>query len=116
MLLQQLHPFLIEGIPVVGLEPSTVAVLRDEMPNLMPHDMDVQRLSQKAFLLSEFLDQENVDLPQLHRQAVLAQPRMATAVAGHREVAPEEVRWQGLARVRTCWGWQHHQCCSPRLP
>jgi FAD/FMN-containing dehydrogenase/Fe-S oxidoreductase len=70
-LLQHLRPYLTEGIPVVGLEPSTVAVLRDEMPNLLPHDMDVQRLRQKAHLLSEFLDQEDVELPQLHRQAVL---------------------------------------------
>jgi nitrite reductase/ring-hydroxylating ferredoxin subunit len=69
--LQQLRPYLIEGLPVVGLEPSTVAVFRDEMPNLLLHDIDVQRLSQKAYLRSEFLDQEDVELPSLHRQAVL---------------------------------------------
>jgi Fe-S oxidoreductase len=69
--LRQLRPYLLEGIPVVGLEPSTVAVFRDEMPNLLPHHMDVQRLSQKAYLLSEFLDQEDVELPALYRHAVL---------------------------------------------
>src|SRR5262249_40666789 len=66
-----LHPYLVQGLPIVGLEPSTVAVFRDEMPNLLPHDMDVQRLRQKAYLLSEFLDQQDVELPQLHGQAVL---------------------------------------------
>ena len=35
-MLARLRPWLDEGVPVVGLEPSCVAVFRDELPKLMP--------------------------------------------------------------------------------
>jgi FAD/FMN-containing dehydrogenase/Fe-S oxidoreductase len=69
--LRQLRPYAVQGVPVIGLEPSTVSVFRDEVPNLMPHDRDGQRLRQKCYLLSEFLDDEGVALPKLSCQAVL---------------------------------------------
>jgi Fe-S oxidoreductase/FAD/FMN-containing dehydrogenase len=69
--LHQLHPFLAEGVPIVGLEPSTVSVFRDEVPNLLPTHLDGERLRQKCYLLSEFLDEEGVELPKLNRQALL---------------------------------------------
>jgi Fe-S oxidoreductase len=69
--LQHLQPFLAAGIPVVGLEPTTVAIFRDEVPNLLPHDLDGQRLRQTCYLLCEFLDAQGVELPQLHWTAVL---------------------------------------------
>jgi FAD/FMN-containing dehydrogenase/Fe-S oxidoreductase len=61
------------GIPVVGLEPSCVAVFRDELLNLFPHDQRAQALSRQTFLLSEFLEQNshNAPLPQLNRKALL---------------------------------------------
>jgi Fe-S oxidoreductase len=43
------------GTPIVGLEPSCVAVFRDELHNLMPNDQDAKRLAQQTYLLSEFL-------------------------------------------------------------
>ena len=42
-------------MPVVGLEPSCVAVFRDELCGLLPRDQDAKRLSQQTFILSEFL-------------------------------------------------------------
>lgn len=62
-----------EGIPVVGLEPSCVAVFRDELLNLYPNDEDAQRLSQQCFLLSEFLEKKatHFQVPQLHRKALV---------------------------------------------
>lgn len=51
-ILQALRPQIAEGIPVVGLEPSCVAVFRDELINLFPNDEDAKRLSQQSFLLS----------------------------------------------------------------
>ncbi|MBW3668642.1 MAG: FAD-binding protein [Actinobacteria bacterium] len=51
------------GTPVVGLEPSCVSVLRDELGNLLPHDRDGQRLRRQTYLLSEFLDEQGVQLP-----------------------------------------------------
>src|SRR6185295_17760374 len=61
------------GTPVVGLEPSCVAVFRDELTNLFPEDEDAQRLSRQTLLLSEFLAQESdhVSLPRLHGKAIV---------------------------------------------
>jgi FAD/FMN-containing dehydrogenase/Fe-S oxidoreductase len=61
------------GTPVVGMEPSCVAVFRDELVNLFPMDEDAKRLKQQTFLLSEFLAQkvENYQPPRLHRKALV---------------------------------------------
>jgi FAD/FMN-containing dehydrogenase/Fe-S oxidoreductase len=73
-ILDQLEPEIEAGIPIVGLEPSCVAVFRDELTNLFPHDARAQALSKQTFLLSEFLEQKltrGATLPQLPRKAVL---------------------------------------------
>ncbi len=73
-ILDQLEPEIEAGIPVVGLEPSCIAVFRDELVNLFPHDARAQALSKQTFLLSEFLEQKlgpNSTLPQLPRKALL---------------------------------------------
>lgn len=46
------------GVPVVGLEPSCLAVFRDELTNLFPSDSDAKRLSRQSFVLAEFLRKE----------------------------------------------------------
>jgi hypothetical protein len=72
-ILDQLEPEIEAGIPVVGLEPSCVAVFRDELLNLFPHDQRAQALAKQTFLLSEFLERnsKNAPLPQLNRKALL---------------------------------------------
>jgi len=73
-ILDQLEPEIEAGIPVIGLEPSCVAVFRDELTNLFPHDARAQALSKQTFLLSEFLEQKlqpGATLPQLSRKALL---------------------------------------------
>jgi len=72
-ILDELSPEIEAGIPIVGLEPSCVAVFRDELLNLFPHDERAQALSRQTFLLSEFLEifATNVPLPQLNRKALL---------------------------------------------
>jgi FAD/FMN-containing dehydrogenase/Fe-S oxidoreductase len=72
-ILDHLEPEIEAGIPVVGLEPSCVAVFRDELVNLFPHDARAQALSRQTFLLSEFLEKNstNAPLPQLARNALL---------------------------------------------
>ncbi|HEX2116678.1 MAG TPA: heterodisulfide reductase-related iron-sulfur binding cluster, partial [Alphaproteobacteria bacterium] len=69
--LDVLRPELDEGLPVVGLEPSCVAVFRDELLNLFPEDEHARRLAASAMTLSEFLARENVTLPKLHRKAIV---------------------------------------------
>ena len=73
-ILDQLEPEIEAGIPIIGLEPSCVAVFRDELTNLFPHDARAQALSRQTFLLSEFLEQKltpGATLPQLKRKAIL---------------------------------------------
>jgi FAD/FMN-containing dehydrogenase/Fe-S oxidoreductase len=62
-----------EGIPVVGLEPSCVAVFRDELGNLFAGDDDARRLSAQTLTLAEFLRDKvpGYRPPHLSRQAVV---------------------------------------------
>jgi len=46
------------GTPVVGLEPSCVAVFRDELLRQLPREEDARRLARQSLLLSEFLERE----------------------------------------------------------
>ncbi|HTS38632.1 MAG TPA: FAD-linked oxidase C-terminal domain-containing protein [Candidatus Solibacter sp.] len=72
-ILDELQPEIEAGVPIVGLEPSCVAVFRDELVNLFPHDERARALSKQTFLLSEFLDQnsKNAELPRFERKALL---------------------------------------------
>jgi len=71
--LDTLRPQIAAGIPLVGLEPSCVAVFRDELRNLFPGDADARRLSRQSFLLSEFLEKQvqNYQFPPLQRKAIV---------------------------------------------
>ena len=72
-ILAELSPEIEAGVPIVGLEPSCVAVFRDELINLFPHDDRAQALSRQTFLLSEFLETHaaHIPLPKLQRKALL---------------------------------------------
>ena len=70
-ILDALRPYLREGVPLVGLEPSCVAVFRDELVNLFPNDEDARRLNGQALHLSEFLAREGYEPPKLARKAVV---------------------------------------------
>jgi Fe-S oxidoreductase len=72
-ILDALSPEIEAGIPIVGLEPSCVAVFRDELLNLFPNDARAQALARQTFLLSEFLDSNSRDspLPRYERKALL---------------------------------------------
>jgi FAD/FMN-containing dehydrogenase/Fe-S oxidoreductase len=71
--LDVLEPKLAAGVPMVGLEPSCVAVFRDELCNLFPDDARARRLAQQTFLLSEFLEKHARDfvIPPLRRKALV---------------------------------------------
>lgn len=68
-----LKPAIVEGTPIVGLEPSCIAVFRDELVDLFPNSPDAQRLSQQVFTMSEFLEQKAPDyeIPKLHWKAMV---------------------------------------------
>jgi FAD/FMN-containing dehydrogenase/Fe-S oxidoreductase len=59
------------GLPVVGLEPSCVAVFRDELPNLFPDNADAHRLAAAAVTLAELLADSDYEPPRMHREALV---------------------------------------------
>jgi FAD/FMN-containing dehydrogenase/Fe-S oxidoreductase len=65
-----LSPHVRRGEPVIFLEPSSAAVFRDELPELMPQHQDGQRLTQLTCLISEFIAQEGLVPPHLDGQVV----------------------------------------------
>jgi Fe-S oxidoreductase len=72
-ILGTLRPDIEAGTPIVGLEPSCVAVFRDELHNLMPHDQTARRLGQQVFTLGEYLSRlgERYSPPKLERRAIV---------------------------------------------
>ena len=72
-ILDALRPQIQAGMFLVGLEPSCIAVFRDELTNLFPNDEDAKRLRKQSFLLSEFLNKkvEGYQPPRLDRKALV---------------------------------------------
>jgi FAD/FMN-containing dehydrogenase/Fe-S oxidoreductase len=67
--LDQLREWYREGVPIVGLEPSCVAVFKDELGKLLPHDDDAKRLAQSTHHFAEFFERFDVEPPPLERKA-----------------------------------------------
>jgi FAD/FMN-containing dehydrogenase/Fe-S oxidoreductase len=61
------------GIPIVGLEPSCIAVFKDELCNLFPNDRYAQRLKAQTFTLAEFLQNKapGFEIPKLENKAIM---------------------------------------------
>ncbi|GAA4481932.1 FAD-binding and (Fe-S)-binding domain-containing protein [Rhodococcus olei] len=106
--LNQLQPHLDAGRPIVGLEPSCIAALRADLPELLPDDPRSRRVSDATRTLAEFLAEasasdgapwqpprldgvEIVVQPHCHQHAVLGSEAdrrlLASAGAEFREVA-----------------------------
>jgi Fe-S oxidoreductase len=56
---------------MVGLEPSCLAVFRDEMLELRPHDEDAKRSHGQVFTLAEFLTRHDYEPGNLHQDVVV---------------------------------------------
>lgn len=65
-LVDALLPYAKSGIPIIGLEPSCLLTLRDEIPALLPGE-DTQLLAKRARMLEEFIadqaENPDFDLP-----------------------------------------------------
>lgn len=70
-ILDSLGPEIEAGVPIVGLEPSCVAVFRDELPNLFHDDENAMRLSKQVYTLGEFLARAGYEPPKLDGKAVI---------------------------------------------
>ncbi|WP_115728604.1 FAD-binding and (Fe-S)-binding domain-containing protein [Actinomyces culturomici] len=76
-LLDALAPFAVNGIPIVGVEPSCTAVLRDDLLDLLPEDPRSAAVSRDTVTLAELLatvPDEELALPDLSGVEVVAQP------------------------------------------
>jgi FAD/FMN-containing dehydrogenase/Fe-S oxidoreductase len=69
--IDELRDDLRDGVPVVGIEPSCLAVFKDELPKLLPGDEDGHRLCSQAVHFADFLQREGYDPPPLPRRALL---------------------------------------------
>ena len=58
-----LAPFVEQGIPIVGVEPSCTSVWRSDAPELLPGDTNVKALKGKVLTLAEFLAKDPDFLP-----------------------------------------------------
>jgi len=70
--LAELGPQIRAGVPLVGLEPSCLAVFRDELCDLLPADEDAKRLRAQSFTLAELLAHHTPEWepPRLDRRAL----------------------------------------------
>ena len=67
--LERLKEWYSEGVPIVGLEPSCVAVFKDELGKLIPSDEDAKRLAASIFHFAEFFEEFDIEPPPLARKA-----------------------------------------------
>ncbi len=126
--LQALRGEIRAGVPVVGIEPSCVAVFRDELTKMLPHDEDAKRLSAQTFHLAEFLAaQEEFQPPRLERRVLLHGHCHAKATGGfapermllERMGADIEAPDSGCCGMAGAWGYEaaHYevsQACGER--
>ena len=76
-LLGILAPFAAAGIPIVGVEPSCTAVLRDDLADLLPEDPRSMLVSGATHTLAEVLSavpESSRNLPSLEGFEIVAQP------------------------------------------
>ena len=76
-LLGVLAPFAAAGIPIVGVEPSCTAVLRDDLMDLLPDDPRSALVSGATHTLAEVLSavpESSRNLPSLEGVEIVAQP------------------------------------------
>ncbi|WP_425402176.1 FAD-binding and (Fe-S)-binding domain-containing protein [Jonesia quinghaiensis] len=110
-LLSVLGPFAVNGIPIVGLEPSCTAVLRSDLVDLFPDDPRAHAVSTATHTLAELLTSEdtkpeNWNIPDLSDVTAVVQPHCHQhSVMGF--TADENLLKQGGATVRTMSG-----CCG----
>jgi FAD/FMN-containing dehydrogenase/Fe-S oxidoreductase len=69
--LDVLRPYVRDGIPVVGMEPSCLAVFKDELRKMLPHDDDAARLARNAYHFPEFFTTFGIEPPRTEGRALL---------------------------------------------
>jgi Fe-S oxidoreductase len=94
-ILHRLQPAIEAGTPIIVLEPSCLAVFRDELPGLFPSSEDGKRLRKQAQLLSEFLTSHVKD----YQPPQIEQPAIVQFHCHHRSVMGADTEQQLLDRL-----------------
>jgi len=98
----RLGPWLDEGVPVVAVDPGTVAVFRDDPAGLLPADRRTRRARRCFRGFAAFLAERGLDrLPRVRGRALLAVPDAGRD--GEREATRSVLRRLGLG-VETLGG------------
>ena len=69
--LDALRPHVRAGTPVVGMEPSCLAVFKDELGKILPHDDDAERLARNSYHFGEFFSAFDIEVPPFHQDALV---------------------------------------------
>ena len=78
-LVDAMMPYVEQGLPIIGLEPSCLLTLRDEIPALLPGE-DTAKLAAKARMLEEYIADQEGD-PDFHLP--LTSPAAKVLLHGH---------------------------------
>ncbi|WP_157412860.1 FAD-binding and (Fe-S)-binding domain-containing protein [Aeromicrobium sp. Root236] len=102
----QLHPYVAEGVPIVGLEPSCLAVLRSDAVELLddPRAVDVAR---GVFTLSELLQRtDGWRAPDLTGTTLVVQPHchQASVLGFEADLAVMQSTGATIQRLSGCCG------------
>lgn len=102
-----LAPFVEQGIPIVGVEPSCTSVWRSDAPELLPGDTNVKALKGKVLTLAEFLAKDSDFLPpDLSGHTIVAQPHChhASVIGWQADRALLKATGAELVQVGGCCG------------
>ena len=69
--MDRLRPHVRVATPIVGMEPSCLAVFKDELKRVLPHDDDGTRLLKNAYHVGEFFDTFDIEPPKRHGEALM---------------------------------------------
>jgi Fe-S oxidoreductase len=78
-----LMPYVEQGIPIVGLEPSCLLSMRDEYLDFFPHDPRARALANHAFMIEEFLISRNGKNRAPIERLQLRKPARSLTLHGH---------------------------------
>ncbi|WP_235833642.1 FAD-binding and (Fe-S)-binding domain-containing protein [Aeromicrobium chenweiae] len=104
--IEQLHPYVAAGVPVVGLEPSCLAVLRSDAVELVDDPRAVE-VAQGVFTLSELLQRtEGWRPPDLTGTTLVVQPHchQASVLGFEADLAVMTATGATIDRVSGCCG------------